>query len=54
LQPVSSRAERVTRRNVTFSSRKGTLVRSRARFGAPVSVTHRASVPRVEPVGTLR
>jgi cytochrome P450 len=31
LSPASDRAERVTRRNVTFSPRKGTLVRSRRR-----------------------
>ena len=31
LQPASSKAERVTRRNVTFSPRKGTLVRSHRR-----------------------
>jgi cytochrome P450 len=32
LQPVSQRAERVTRRNVTFSPRKGTRVQSRPRM----------------------
>lgn len=52
LQSVSSRAERVTRRNVTFSPRKGTLVRSRRRMGAPTSVPHGA-VPKAEPVGAL-
>jgi cytochrome P450 len=31
LEAVSPRAERVTRRNVTFSPRNGTLVRSRPR-----------------------
>jgi len=53
LQPVSSRAERVTRRNVTFSPRKGTLVRSRRRIGAPAHVTHGADVQKGEPVGAL-
>jgi cytochrome P450 family 135 len=38
LSPASGRAERVTRRNVTFSPRKGTLVRSRPRTTlAPVA-----------------
>jgi cytochrome P450 len=37
LEPVSTRAERVTRRNVTFSPRKGTLVRSRRRMSVPVT-----------------
>jgi cytochrome P450 family 135 len=37
LQPASLKAERVTRRNVTFSPRKGTLVRSRRRTDAPAS-----------------
>jgi cytochrome P450 family 135 len=36
LQAVGRRAERVTRRNVTFSPRRGTLVRSRRRTEAPV------------------
>jgi cytochrome P450 len=31
LSPAGSRAERVTRRNVTFSPRNGTLLRSRRR-----------------------
>jgi cytochrome P450 len=44
LEPASSRAERVTRRNVTFSPRKGTLVRSRARVDAPSSAVQ-ASLP---------
>jgi cytochrome P450 len=35
LEPVSLRAERVTRRNVTFSPRKGTRVRSRRRTSTP-------------------
>jgi len=37
LQPASSKAERVTRRNVTFSPRRGTLVRSRRRIETAVS-----------------
>jgi cytochrome P450 len=45
LSPVSSRAERVTRRNVTFSPRKGTLVRSRRRkVPTPVAVPEPALV----------
>ncbi len=35
LQPVGARAERVTRRNVTFSPRNGTRVRATARVAAP-------------------
>ena len=38
LSPANSRAERVTRRNVTFSPRKGTLVRSSRRRNAPAPV----------------
>ena len=38
LSPASDRAERVTRRNVTFSPRKGTLVRSSRRRNAPAPV----------------
>ncbi len=34
LSPASDRPERVTRRNVTFSPRKGTLVRSSRRRNA--------------------
>ncbi len=44
LSPASNRAERVTRRNVTFSPRKGTLVRSRRRY---------APAPAVEPERVL-
>jgi cytochrome P450 family 135 len=44
LSPAGSRAERVTRRNVTFSPRNGTLLRSRRR-GAPA--------PTVEPERVL-
>jgi cytochrome P450 len=39
LQQGSARAERVTRRNVTFSPRKGTLVRSRRRMSMPAAVS---------------
>jgi cytochrome P450 len=53
LQPVSSRAERVTRRNVTFSPRKGTLVRSHRRIGTPAPVTPGADALKREPVGAL-
>ncbi len=56
LEPVSRRAERVTRRNVTFSPRKGTIVRSRRRVGAPtvtIPAIHGAEAPRTEPVGAL-
>jgi cytochrome P450 len=42
LSPASGRAERVTRRNVTFSPRHGTQVRSRPRNKAPVPA---AAVP---------
>jgi cytochrome P450 len=38
LEPVSNRAERVARRNVTFSPRLGTRVRARPRVAARVSV----------------
>jgi cytochrome P450 family 135 len=56
LESVSRRAERVTRRNVTFSPRRGTLVRSRRRLGSSVpSVVPRATadVMTAEPVGAL-
>ncbi len=53
LRPVSLRAERVTRRNVTFSPRKGTLVRSRPRIAAPISTVQDADVLGAEPVGAL-
>jgi cytochrome P450 family 135 len=45
LSSASDRAERVTRRNVTFSPRKGTLVRSSRRRNAPA--------PAVEPERVL-
>jgi cytochrome P450 family 135 len=45
LSPASSRAERVTRRNITFSPRHGTLVRSRPRKApAPAAVPEPALV----------
>jgi cytochrome P450 len=48
LSPASSRAERVTRRNVTFSPRKGTLVRSRPRTTlAPVAEPERVLVAQI-------
>jgi cytochrome P450 family 135 len=53
LEPVSAGAERVTRRNVTFSPRKGTLVRSRPRVGAPTLATQGAHALRAEPVSAL-
>jgi cytochrome P450 family 135 len=53
LRPVSLRAERVTRRNVTFSPRRGTLVRSRRRIGAPISAVQGADVLEAKPVGAL-
>ncbi len=51
LEPVSMRAERVTRRNVTFSPRKGTPVRSRRRMGRATSVTNGADIRAAEPLG---
>ena len=45
LSPASDHAERVTRRNVTFSPRKGTLVRSSRRRNAPA--------PAIEPERVL-
>jgi cytochrome P450 len=53
LQPVSPRAERVTRRNVTFSPRRGTLVRSRPRTDAASSAVQGADALKAEPVGAL-
>jgi cytochrome P450 len=44
LEGVSSQAEHVTRRNVTLSPRKGTLVRSRLRTGSPTLVRRPADV----------
>ncbi len=40
LEPVSSRPEPVARRNVTFSPRNGTRVRSRTRVANPEPVAH--------------
>jgi cytochrome P450 family 135 len=55
LEPVSRRAERVTRRNVTFSPRKGTVVRSRRRVAVPAPAPIRtADALSAEPVGALR
>jgi cytochrome P450 family 135 len=59
LQPASPRAERVTRRNVTFSPRRGTLVRSRSRSRgrgrtAAASAGGWASPPLVESTGGSR
>lgn len=55
LEPVSSRAEHVTRRNVTFSPRKGTMVRSRRRMGRPnFPAVQDADVLKAEPVTALR
>jgi cytochrome P450 len=55
LRPAGTnpRAERVTRRNVTFSPRRGTLVRSRPRAGASGSVGHGVQQPQAEPVAVL-
>jgi cytochrome P450 len=53
LEPVSQRAERVTRRNVTFSPRRGTLVRSRPRTDAPISVVQATDVLEADSVGAL-
>jgi cytochrome P450 len=53
LRPASSRAERTTRRNVTFSPRKGTLVRSRRRVDVSTLVTRGVDVLKADPVGAL-
>jgi cytochrome P450 len=57
LEPVSKRAERVTRRNVTFSPRRGTIVRSRRRVSAPHAPTSTIdeadALSAAEPVGAL-
>jgi cytochrome P450 family 135 len=50
LQPASRKAEQVTRRNVTFSPRRGTLVRSRPRIEAPVSSVQSADIVEAEPL----
>jgi cytochrome P450 len=51
LQAASPHAERVTRRNVTFSPRKGMLVRSRRRVDAPTLMSHAADALNDDPVG---
>lgn len=51
LQPAGPKAERVTRRNVTFSPRKGTIVRSRPRVDAPGALTQTGDALEAEPVG---
>jgi cytochrome P450 family 135 len=50
LQAVSSRAERITRRNVTFSPRNGTRVRASARSPSAVKIDS-ARVPSPQLVG---
>jgi cytochrome P450 len=52
LLPASLKAERVTRRNVTFSPRKGTLVRSRRRV-APAALERGEGVLAEEMAGAL-
>ncbi len=52
LLPASPKAERVTRRNVTFSPRKGTLVRSRRRV-APAALERGEGVLAEEMAGAL-
>jgi cytochrome P450 len=51
LEPVSSSAEHPTRRNVTLSPRKGTVVRSRRRMGAPIREAHDSEALSAETVG---
>jgi cytochrome P450 len=53
LQSASSRAEHLTRRNVTLSPRKGTVVRSRRRIGAPTRARHDADAVSAETVGAI-
>jgi cytochrome P450 family 135 len=53
LQSVGSHAERVTRRNVTLSPRKGTVVRSRRRIGAAAVAPEVPSAVNAQPVGAL-
>jgi cytochrome P450 len=53
LQRANARAERVTRRNVTFSPRRGTVVRSRPRTGACAPADHGASHRQAEPLAVL-
>jgi cytochrome P450 len=49
LESESGRAERVTRRNVTFSPRRGTRVRARTRVEQPQGAV--SAVERLQPVG---
>ncbi len=49
LEPVGRRAERVTRRNVTFSPRNGTIVRSRRRAGRTTTLVAPAPAPARQP-----
>ena len=53
LQSASSRAERVTRRNVTFSPRRGTVLRSRRRAGAPAVAARGTDARQGEPAGVV-
>jgi cytochrome P450 len=53
LAPVTQRAERVTRRNVTFSPRKGTQVRYRPRTGASGATRPHADARQWEPAVAL-
>ncbi|MGH2911434.1 MAG: cytochrome P450, partial [Solirubrobacteraceae bacterium] len=53
LEPVSQRAERVTRRNVTFSPRKGTQVLHHPRIKVPGATSPRTDALRREPSVTL-
>jgi cytochrome P450 family 135 len=53
LTPASPHAERVTRRNVTFSPRRGTRVRSHLRTAAHTPLSSRELAPRADPVGAL-
>ncbi len=50
MESASAGAERVTRRNVTFSPRKGTVVRSRGR-GGRIAAARRTDAVKTEPVG---
>jgi cytochrome P450 family 135 len=52
-QPASAQAERVTRRNVTFSPRRGTLVRSHRRTDTPAFAARGEDAPQADPVAAL-
>ncbi len=54
LEPVSHRAERVTRRNVTFSPRKGTQVRHHPRIDVPAATFPGEDALEREPAVSLR